>query len=317
MEIKTSIMELSSKQSIRGQNYKNFGIVIFATSPFLGSKRKEDDAVTCPRDLKKKEFEPNNRPMVVKQKLQYDTAVYTWAKGRQGDDYIQCRLDRALANASFLEKEPASFVNHLPHIQSDHAPIVIQLAIVGTDITKPPRMFRFEESWTFDSGTEATIKAAWQQAHGDGYEKIGAMKTMLKCLKCNTITTLRHEIIKAEYDLGSNSCWEVDSSSLMIFKELKDKHASLLLEEEVMWLQCSRALWLQHGDKNSKFFHRKETLRKETNTIKKIKREDGILVSGHSNIVEELDKFYVNLFSSSMPPNVQNLDDIIQSDAPS
>jgi hypothetical protein len=48
-----------------------------------------------------------------------------------------------------------------------------------------------------------------------------------------------------------------------IEKELDD----LLEYEELWWNQRSRALWLQHGDKNTKFFHQKATHRRRKNRI--------------------------------------------------
>ncbi|KAK7274123.1 hypothetical protein RIF29_15199 [Crotalaria pallida] len=257
-----------AKHTIRGHHQKNPGVLIGATSPVLGYKRKDDDGATGQRAAMNKEFEPNKRPM--------------------GDENIQCRLGRAVVTGSFLDQAQASLVYHLPRIQSDHAPIIIQMIADSAEAIRPKqaRLFRFEEAWTFSPGTEATIKAAWQQAHGDGCDKTGAMKSMLKCLSRNTVTSLRREIIKVKQALSSNTCWEADATSLMKFKDLKERHASLLQEEEIMWRQGSRALWLQHGDKNSKFFHRKANQRRETNTIKKIKHEDGNIVTRQSNIAE-------------------------------
>lgn len=46
--------------------------------------------------------------------------------------------------------------------------------------------------------------------------------------------------------------------------------------EELMWHQRSRAMWLKEGDKKTRFFHNKASQRKKVNEIKKIKDENGV-----------------------------------------
>jgi hypothetical protein len=45
-------------------------------------------------------------------------------------------------------------------------------------------------------------------------------------------------------------------------KRLEDKQRKLLLEKEKEWRLKSKALWLQAGDDNTKFFHRYANCRK-------------------------------------------------------
>jgi hypothetical protein len=45
----------------------------------------------------------------------------------------------------------------------------------------------------------------------------------------------------------------------------------LLEQEDICWLQRSRANWLQHGDQNTNFFHNSATTRRKKNYIKKFK----------------------------------------------
>lgn len=59
---------------------------------------------------------------------------HTWTNARDGAALIKERLDRALANAKWLECFPKTKVLHLPRTYLDHAPILISLLIIALQI---------------------------------------------------------------------------------------------------------------------------------------------------------------------------------------
>lgn len=69
--------------------------------------------------------------------------------------------------------------------------------------------------------------------------------------------------------------------------------------DEVSWRQKSRAIWLQHDDKNNKFFHKKVDQRKLTNKISKLKYENGQWWRGEESCERIISSYFENLFSSS------------------
>ncbi|KAK7273868.1 hypothetical protein RIF29_14932 [Crotalaria pallida] len=109
---------------------------------------------------------------------------------------------------------------------------------------------------------------------GDGAVKVRSMQHELRSLNVTTTASLKREIFKVENQLNDRSNWLDDAESISRFNFLKNKLADLLHEEETMWRQRSRALWLKNGDKNTSFFHKKANQRRETNAIKKIQRSD-------------------------------------------
>ena len=61
-------------------------------------------------------------------------------------------------------------------------------------------------------------------------------------------------------------------------KDLEKKKEKLLdIEEKELRLK-RKALWLEEGDKNSKFFHNYASHRRNINTICEIKNQEGRLV---------------------------------------
>lgn len=58
-------------------------------------------------------------------------------------------------------------------------------------------------------------------------------------------------------------------------KELDGKKKDLLTKEEIEWRLKSRATWLSEGDRDTKFFHKYTSHRRNINTIWEIKRQDG------------------------------------------
>ncbi|KAK1311017.1 hypothetical protein QJS10_CPA08g01071 [Acorus calamus] len=57
--------------------------------------------------------------------------------------------------------------------------------------------------------------------------------------------------------------------------EAEEEYLHILKRDESLLRQKSRQLWLREGDKNSKFFYSSRKARAASNTIRKIKMEDG------------------------------------------
>ena len=90
------------------------------------------------------------------------------------------------------------------------------------------------------------------------------------------------------------------------FEELEElrlqerKRSMLLLQEEKLSRLKSKALWLEAGDKNTKYFHKFASHRKNTNTILEIKDEAG----GTTKLFKEKVKATVDHFQKrfAAPP---------------
>jgi len=60
---------------------------------------------------------------------------------------------------------------------------------------------------------------------------------------------------------------------------LQNEVNELIKLAELKWHQLSKQEWLQHGDKNSKFFHASVNQRKNKNVINSISNSGGVNVS--------------------------------------
>jgi len=67
----------------------------------------------------------------------------------------------------------------------------------------------------------------------------------------------------------------LSAESKEILVRLEGKHNIILLEKEEAWRLKSRAVWLESGDDNTKFFHTYARGRKVANTIWSLQDEEG------------------------------------------
>ncbi|KAK3204777.1 hypothetical protein Dsin_018823 [Dipteronia sinensis] len=76
---------------------------------------------------------------------------------------------------------------------------------------------------------------------------------------------------------------------------------NLLSKEEIYWKQRSRADWLATGDRNSRYFHRKASVRKKSNWIEMLEDVDGRKFTNEANISGAARRYFEALFTSSTP----------------
>ena len=95
--------------------------------------------------------------------LGYWGSPFTWCNNRDPLATTWVRLDRGLANLSWVKKFLAALVEHLDVINSDHKCLILTREPRGAHCFQR-KPFRFEEVWTSDEGCENTIQAAWGSA---------------------------------------------------------------------------------------------------------------------------------------------------------
>lgn len=67
-----------------------------------------------------------------------------------------------------------------------------------------------------------------------------------------------------------------EAQNVPLIKALREELAVLYAKEEKMWKQRSRNQWLQHGDRNTRFFHCQATQRRRRNYIRQLRDNDGV-----------------------------------------
>ena len=72
--------------------------------------------------------------------------------------------------------------------------------------------------------------------------------------------------------------------------------------EEGYWRQRSRVLWLEGGDRNSKFFHQRASGRKRKNSIRVLKDDNGVDHEGDEEVGGVAVRYFKAMFTSSNPP---------------
>jgi hypothetical protein len=207
------------------------------------------------------------------QDLGFTGSRYTWTNNHPGDQLILARLDRFLTNSDWIQKYSNYNNTHLLIFKSDHCPILLNFSndLPHRSNKQTQRMLRFQQVWTRNDQHVMKVKEAWSTTQGHLTSNLSRTLDHLHSWGQNLFGTLPRKIKQIQEELLSLN---QRHGTMDLSNQIKDKEAELdnLLEgEEMWWRQRSRADWLQHGDKNTSFFHKKASQRKKRNKITHIK----------------------------------------------
>ncbi|XP_019198078.1 PREDICTED: uncharacterized protein LOC109191859 [Ipomoea nil] len=220
---------------------------------------------------------------------------YTWVKGRGTDDWVEERLDRAVATLPWIELHEEAVVRNIYTQQSDHCAILIDVHAAYTRVAI--RRFRFESAWLLEEGCTRVVDTAWRMSMGlsfperlavcserlgrwggDHHRKFGVRSNKLR----RTLDQLKEDRTPAAVNL--------------FFKAERELEA-IMKAEELFWKQRSKQLWLKHGDANTKFFHKSATARRKQNFLSHLKDQNGVWAEGLT-MKAEIIRYFEQIFCS-------------------
>lgn len=234
---------------------------------------------------------------------------FTWTNKSKNCPVILKRLDRFLGNQSFCDLFDSTKVFHLDWYSSDHRPIrICANSNVAQFFKRPAQHFKFEEMWLKDDNCKTIVESAWKERSLDihmGDRIVHNFKNALK--RCSSSLRLwgkkkRHDMFKAVNEQKSLLQQAYLRQPYPIFHDIvgiEEKLNKALEEEEIYWKQRSRENWLKWGDKNTRWFHKKASMRRQKNFIHGIKNTNGVWASNPEHIKDSFVEYFSQIFKST------------------
>lgn len=220
---------------------------------------------------------------------------YTWERGRNTDHWIEIRLDRVLANSQWLDLFPTSKVYNLEGSPSDHSPLLVIPESQLTSVRQ--HKFRFENAWLLEPACFQIVKDCWE-----GQDSLSVMQKLRGCAENLQIWgreitgCFKKRIKECKYKLRILRN-KRDSKSVEEFQLTKKQLFLVLDQREIFWRQRSKQLWLQAGEKNTKYFHASCNIRRRTNHIQRLQNENGEWVDWNGGLHDLIRDYYQHLFT--------------------
>ncbi|KAL5755807.1 hypothetical protein ACOSQ2_020553 [Xanthoceras sorbifolium] len=158
------------------------------------------------------------------------------------NDNIWCRLDRAVCSIDWRMMFPEGFVRHLPRINSDHCPIVLNLysAHIPNNFLKP---FRFEAMWSSHAEYSGLVSNCWTRNVGSLSEKLNALAANLKDWNRDSFGSIfrRKRVLLARIlGIQKSLSYNYNSSLVSLKYHLSREYNDIINQEEIFWHQKSR-----------------------------------------------------------------------------
>jgi hypothetical protein len=160
--------------------------------------------------------------------------------------------------------------------------------------------------WTRNEQHINKVKEAWTSTQGQLVTKLKGTLEHLHNWGHNLFGTLPRKIKQAQEELMALNQIHGTSDLSQQIKDKEQELDTLLDGEEMWWKQRSRADWLQHGDKNTKYFHMKASQRRKMNKIREIKDNQGTNWTDSEDIERVLVDYFKTLFTKQTTQHIDH-----------
>ncbi|KAK8691374.1 hypothetical protein V6N13_074885 [Hibiscus sabdariffa] len=224
----------------------------------------------------------------------YNGPDFTWNCGS-----TQARLDRFICNSYWDESYPASSVQHLLRIKSDHRPILLKVGNATHSTSNP--QFRYLSSWSLHNDFDRMVSDNWKP----GSTMTETINTFAKAADTwnktiyGYIGTKKRVIMARLRGIQKALCIKSSRFLINLESELMIELENILNQEELLWRQKSCSDWVISGDRNTKYFHRRAICRKQKSRISSLKLPNGKWCSDETTLRAEASLFFESLFTAS------------------
>jgi exonuclease III len=236
--------------------------------------------------------------------LGYKGAKHTWTNGRQDDNFIKERLDRAVANMEWIALFREVTVYVLAARASDHKPLLLRLMHQDSEANpKYAKSFKFEAKWHQEEDYGDVLNEAWQEG---SYGNSGLQLVQNKLATCQRALTRWsgkkqgnvEEAIKEKTKVVEELQMREGPGQWAEITRIKAEIEFLMNQEDTKWKQRAKQNWYLYGDRNTPFFHAWADHRRRINHIRSIKDEDGREWKKKKEIPIVFTDFYQKLFTT-------------------
>jgi hypothetical protein len=167
---------------------------------------------------------------------------FTWRRG-----WIRERLDHALANTHWNNMHPEATLHHLEAMRSDHRPILLE-----TEVTTVPgrsNSKKFEAKWLKEDSFREVVEKAWEKANvevpkGGVLEKLAHLHSSLHAWDSEIQQQPKKRLRAAQRKLERAMAGPFSAENETVAREQAALIELLLEQDEMHWMQRSRANWL-------------------------------------------------------------------------
>ncbi|KAF7842178.1 ribonuclease H [Senna tora] len=178
---------------------------------------------------------------------------FTWeGPKRPGQDKLFKRLDRVLCSAEWRTLFSDASAKCLTRIHSDHHPILLNT--VEDETTPKNRPFRFEACWFQHKGFKDFIKNQWNVDRGHHHMLADLSKNLQKWNMevFGDIKSRKNTIMRRLHGIQLSLDKKYNPFLAELGKSLSKDLEEVLNQEEALWFQKSRSMWIRDGDRNTR-----------------------------------------------------------------